>query len=795
MKRVLLLLALCLTAVGMTKANPGDVVTSVDGLSSTKVYAVKCPRGAWTISGDAFQKAAATQNLNDPNQWFVFTADENNEGKYFIKTYAGKGLNLDATASNPIFSINDDATTSYVITTSGDESYPLHIKYSDALVLNCNGSSQFVFDSWSAIDNGNKWAFTEICDLDDAASLAAYLPAINAIVTAVNGANPGNPFGSTQEAYDALNAVYTTYSAYTTYNNVPEDLAAATTAATEALTAYNAVEKQELTDGAHVILGNKLHTSLYVRAKETNRNNVNGGWLGAYTNKDNYRYLFTFKKNDDGTWKIYSDYYGKYVGAVPSAQNLEFQLVEESSACNFTVAVVSGTELVNIYDANTSSLPALHMTNWNNTLGGNGVVKWNTSADASKFKLITATDDILNAWNTTLTNEAAKTGTAIGYYTNTEALQTALSEFNAADVATKGVKAKALEEALAAAANVPAAGKYYTIRHAVSTDKYMTESYTSQTDGNDNVLAAALEANHAPSLWQFEAVSNWTDKFNSLYKVKAVNSANYMRKIQWTVKPLCLLASGNANIGQYDLFDKTYVTADGAVTFIYWTDEAHSDKGTMNLNDAGTIGSWNAQNSGGNNWVIEEVTEIPVTVTAAGYATLNLPFATSLPADGNLKAYKGTDAGNYLTLTEITGTIPAEEPVILAGDANTYNLTILTSATTKSTDNALSGTLTPATIADDAEAYILKNGKAGVAMYLVDSESDRIIPANKAYLGSTTAASGVKAFKFGDTTGIQAVTPAADAAPAAYYDLNGRRVLYPTRGIYVKSNGEKVFIK
>ena len=28
-----------------------------------------------------------------------------------------------------------------------------------------------------------------------------------------------------------------------------------------------------------------------------------------------------------------------------------------------------------------------------------------------------------------------------------------------------------------------------------------------------------------------------------------------------------------------------------------------------------------------------------------------------------------------------------------------------------------------------------------------------------------------------------------------YYDLNGRRVLYPTHGIYVKGNGQKVFIK
>ena len=63
-------------------------------------------------------------------------------------------------------------------------------------------------------------------------------------------------------------------------------------------------------------------------------------------------------------------------------------------------------------------------------------------------------------------------------------------------------------------------------------------------------------------------------------------------------------------------------------------------------------------------------------------------------------------------------------------------------------------------------------------------------------MSSTTAtASNMKVFNFGgSSTGINNAV-VGNAENNVYYDLNGRRVLYPAHGVFVKGNGEKVYIK
>ena len=46
----------------------------------------------------------------------------------------------------------------------------------------------------------------------------------------------------------------------------------------------------------------------------------------------------------------------------------------------------------------------------------------------------------------------------------------------------------------------------------------------------------------------------------------------------------------------------------------------------------------------------------------------------------------------------------------------------------------------------------------------------------------------------GTTTGINAVSSSADKMDGEWYDLSGRRVAQPAKGIYVK-NGKKVIVK
>ncbi|MGN1354698.1 MAG: hypothetical protein ACI4V2_07285, partial [Alloprevotella sp.] len=205
-------------------------------------------------------------------------------------------------------------------------------------------------------------------------------------------------------------------------------------------------------------------------------------------------------------------------------------------------------------------------------------------------------------------------------------------------------------------------------------------------------------------------------------------------------------------------------------------------------------------NNDGNLFYIKEVTSIPVTISAVGYATLNLPMAVEKAA--GVKAYYGAqDNTNTITLAEISGdVIPANTPVILVAeneltDATEFNFNIsYDNAGTRPEVNVLTGTTCKRNMNSGAAVYVLKNGYSGIGFYKVDSTTDLTLNANKAYYGNATGSSSVVRFDFGGITAINN-TPMLNVDDATLYDLNGRRVMYPTTGVYVKSNGEKVFVK
>lgn len=203
---------------------------------------------------------------------------------------------------------------------------------------------------------------------------------------------------------------------------------------------------------------------------------------------------------------------------------------------------------------------------------------------------------------------------------------------------------------------------------------------------------------------------------------------------------------------------------------------------------------------------IQKVTTYPVSISAAGYASLCLPFSVTLPESG-LTAYKVTainrDNNNEMNLESVGRTIPAGEPVILQGAAGNYTLTINADNGTKATNNILTGATVKRTgISEDYYALAKKtiDETETVAFFRVSTTN---MPANKAYLlKKKIPASAVNAAMFmfnfdgngGEVTDINTATK-TETESNVYYDLNGRRVLYPSHGIYVKGNGQKVFIK
>lgn len=191
---------------------------------------------------------------------------------------------------------------------------------------------------------------------------------------------------------------------------------------------------------------------------------------------------------------------------------------------------------------------------------------------------------------------------------------------------------------------------------------------------------------------------------------------------------------------------------------------------------------------------------MPVTIKSVGWASVAFPFAVQVPAESGVKAYFAESADDTrMMLSEITdGIIPANTGVLLAKDGGcTVNLQIVTTTTTYP-DNKL------------AYATAERNGYASKANYMLSAKTGTVgflpstmtlVPANKAFLPAANITSGsgqaqMLSFYIGGTvTGINAATADAHNGATTYYDLNGRRVLYPAHGIYVTGNGKKVFIK
>lgn len=218
--------------------------------------------------------------------------------------------------------------------------------------------------------------------------------------------------------------------------------------------------------------------------------------------------------------------------------------------------------------------------------------------------------------------------------------------------------------------------------------------------------------------------------------------------------------------------------------------------------DANTIiTDYNGNNSNdtGSNWVIKKVTTVPVSITDAKYATVAFPFATKVATAG-VKAYYATGAADgMITLVEYPeGIIPANQGALLYNEAGATTADLTVEATDKTVEG---NKLMPATAKRSGfaanETYVLAKNSANEAAFLKNGLT--VVPANKAYIAAETIPAGnngsnVLNFNFGQVTGINGVV-AADKAGVQYFDLQGRRVLYPAHGIFVTNTGKKVFVK
>ena len=204
----------------------------------------------------------------------------------------------------------------------------------------------------------------------------------------------------------------------------------------------------------------------------------------------------------------------------------------------------------------------------------------------------------------------------------------------------------------------------------------------------------------------------------------------------------------------------------------------------------------------------------------ATFSNLKNDVTLSVPSDRKLYVYNATVSGGKMTLTQLNDyQVAKEEGVLLKTDVEYVNAKANKTnelATASSDENHLMATPAETQIVT-ATGYILyrltyndAKTKAGLGFYLGvdDGESLKATP-GKAYLKvseneakAPSSAALTRSFVFGggsETTGIDGITIMGTdvqrhGTVEGIFDLQGRKIVNPTKGIYIKNN-KKVIIR
>lgn len=515
----------------------------------------------------------------------------------------------------------------------------------------------------------------------------------------------------------------------------------------------------------------------------------------------------------DKVYSIKNKNHNEYAAAMPQTKDMACNSTLDL-ACLFTITPVAGEDgvyTIKPYADDTKVVYSIKVANADKTVG----IKASDDAADTKWKIADAPDEnyvtIISSnstatdgyWNHRGTN-ADWNLSGIGGYTaasNNPGSFWTIAEVSKAEITT-------------------AKNKFANIYSTISTGQIKEKvGYYSQAlieEVKDKIINAADDKTAYNAVKSFGQLINLPvdGKVYNLYALQADGTKNYPGGAEgkWVAQKLDGVNYNFVNItadkdglrNKHNDAAKYVVSTEKRVNFGALTLNISNSANYLCVNKDGIV---DRLNIGSNNWntnstdiMFEDVTDYAgheVTFTAStdgkAYATLNLPFATTIPT--GVTAYKkgeSTAASVKLVDYKQAGEVlPANTPVLLQADA--AETKTFTPATYKAKEETgFNGTLAAAAV-KAANTYILaKDGEA--VKFCKLSATSNTVNANKAYFTLTAVAANALNFDFGGvTTGIEnAVADKANNAPI--YDLSGRRVMNAVKGgIYIQ-NGKK-FVK
>lgn len=330
----------------------------------------------------------------------------------------------------------------------------------------------------------------------------------------------------------------------------------------------------------------------------------------------------------------------------------------------------------------------------------------------------------------------------------------------------------------------------------VSTNGSLLEKWRADSNMDRNITRTTDADNFGSQLWQLTRNADGT---YSLVNANTGREAGYITPEASQLQMVVNIGNGNGHYTFKPYTEGTTFDGYDAKSMFLMVDSEGNHASAASDNDH-VVANNNQYTNKSNYWQLVKVTSVPVTIKSVGWASVAFPFAVQVPAESGVKAYFAESADDTrMMLSEITdGIIPANTGVLLAKDGGcTVNLPIVTTTTTYPNNKLACATAERDGYASKAN-YML-SAKTGTVGFLPSTMT--LVPANKAFLPAANITSGsgqaqmLSFYIGGAVTGINDAAADAHNGNNTYYDLNGRRVLYPAHGIYVTGNGKKVFIK
>ena len=456
------------------------------------------------------------------------------------------------------------------------------------------------------------------------------------------------------------------------------------------------------------------------------------------------------------------------------------------------------------YNANANSTDAAQhaqdggaLVSWKPALADNCQASaWRIEYLGASYDLDQLTDDkmaalsaLKSAYDAKAFYADAEMGNGLGQYTgdkdaivavlNSAAtiLNGTLAQQATATVETIDAAKTALNSAAALVINMPAPGKYYRIKGAceASLAGYYITGHTN-ADGGRIALTAEADAS---TIYYFDGTN--LIAYQSGLVVGLSSDHWTFATIEDNSKPASTIvfAQSPRTAGAY--------TVKSADRYFHYTVYNNTVQVNRCADDVCKE----------HDWYLSEVTELPVTISAAEWASFYAPVAVTLPE--GVKAYYAASINekDQVQMTEIEGTIPANTGVMLNGGAASYNFVIAESAAAIEGENMFKGTVATTQIAEENTTYYLlsmQNGVVGLYPHGGEGAGNFQNNSHKAYLPVTTTEAALSyGFTFGGTTAIEGVE--AVAGEQAIYDLTGRKIEAITvPGLYI-INGVKTIVE